>query len=60
MADFQILPSEFSATTTRVVCVSKAAKARHDGAASLDVRKSALPDFSARMRLEGFSVELAA
>ena len=60
MADFQVLPADFSATTTRVVCASQAAKERQCGAASIDIRKSALPDFAARMQAEGFRVELAA
>jgi hypothetical protein len=60
MADFQVLPADFSATTTRVVCATTAAKERHCGAASLDIRKSALPDFAARMEAEGFCIELAA
>lgn len=60
MPDFTILPADFSATTARVVCASGAAQQRHDGAASLDIRKSALPEFASRMRAEGFTVELAA
>jgi hypothetical protein len=59
MSDFQVLSSDFAAVTSRVVCASKAAKERHNGAASLDIRKSTLPDFLNRMQAEGFSFALA-
>lgn len=59
MADFLILPADFSATTVEVVCSSNEAKERHYGARSLNIRKSALPDFVSRMEAEGFKAELA-
>jgi hypothetical protein len=60
MVDFLILPADFAATTTVVVCASQAAKDWWCGAASFNVRKSALPDFVARMEAEGFRCELSA
>lgn len=59
MTDFLILAADFNATTVEVVCASKEAMQRHDGAASLNIRKSALPDFVSRMEAEGFRAELA-
>ena len=59
MTDFLILAADFDATTVKVVCASKEAKERHYGAASLNIRKSALPDFVSRMEAEGFRAELA-
>lgn len=58
MPDFLILAADFNATTVEVACVSPSAKRRHDGAISLSIRKSALPDFVARMEAEGFRAEL--
>jgi hypothetical protein len=56
MTDFIIQAAAFAATTFVVQCATPAARQRHDGAISLNVRKSALPDFVARMRAEGFTV----
>ena len=60
MADFLILPADFAATTVEVVCASQSAKTRQCGAVSLNVRKSALPEFVARMEAEGLRCELSA
>jgi hypothetical protein len=60
MADFLILPADFAATTVEVVCASQSAKTRQCGAASINIRKSALPDFVARMESEGLRCELSA
>jgi hypothetical protein len=56
MADFQVLPSNFNETTITFVCVSTAAKSRMNGAVSVQVRKSAAPDFYAQLEAEGFSL----
>lgn len=59
MADFQVLPTSFADTTITFVCVSPAAKARMGGAVSLQIRKSAAPDFYAQLEAEGFALVTA-
>lgn len=58
MSDFQILPSDFNATTVTFVANTNAAKQRIDGGVSVDIRKSAAPDFLATLEAEGFVVEV--
>ena len=59
MADFQILSSNFNATTITVVALSQRAKERLGcgvSAVSAEIRKSALPAFVCQMEVEGFVV----
>ncbi len=58
MLDFQILPSDFNATTVTFVAKTNAAKQRICGGLSVDIRKSAAPDFLATLEAEGFRVEV--
>lgn len=58
MADFQILPSSFSATTITFVAQNNAAKQRIYGGLSVDIRKSAAPEFLSQLEAEGFRVEV--
>jgi len=58
MPDFQILPSSFNATTITFVANTDAAKQRIYGGVSVDIRKSAAPDFLATLEAEGFKVEI--
>ena len=58
MPDFQILPSDFNATTVTFVAKTDAAKQRICGGISVDIRKSAAPDFLATLEAEGFKVEV--
>lgn len=57
MADFKVLPFEFSSTTVTFVALSQAAKQRFDGAISVEIRKSCAQDYLDRLESEGFSVE---
>lgn len=58
MLDFQILPSSFNDTTITFVAKSDAAKQRIYGGVSVNIRKSAAPDFLATLEAEGFKVEV--
>lgn len=55
-ADFQILPFDFNATTVTFVVISAQAKARMDGAVSVEVRKSAAQQLCDKLESEGFQV----
>lgn len=55
-ADFKILPFDFNATTVTVVPNNAKAKARFDGAVSVEVRKSAVEQFCKKLENEGFVV----
>jgi hypothetical protein len=57
MSDFKVLPSEFSATTITLVANTQNAKDRICGGLSCDIRKSAAPDFVAKLEAEGFTIE---
>jgi hypothetical protein len=57
--DFVILPSEFHDTTITFVAETTAAKARFDGAISIQVRKSAAPIVADQLEAEGFVVKTA-
>ena len=59
MADFQVLPFDFTATTVTVVASSQAAKARLDGGISVEIRKSAAQQFIDKLEAEGFQVSLS-
>ena len=56
MSDFQVLPADFSATTLTFVANTTNAKDRICGGLSCEVRKSAAPDFAAKLEAEGFTV----
>ena len=58
MSDFQILPSNFNDTTITFVANTDAAKQRIYGGVSVDIRKSAAPDFLETLEAEGFKVEV--
>jgi hypothetical protein len=57
MADFQVLPFDFSSTTVTFVALSQAAKQRFGGAVSVEIRKSYAQDYLDRLESEGFFVE---
>jgi hypothetical protein len=59
MADFQVLLSSFNDTTITFVATNKAAQQRIYGGVSVNIRKSAAPDFYDTLVAEGFSVETA-
>ena len=56
MSDFQVLPFDFSATTVTFVANNTNAKDRICGGVSCEVRKSAAPEFAAKLEAEGFTV----
>lgn len=58
MADFLLLPSDFSATTIEVVCQSQRATGRYYGARSVNVQKSLAPEWVKRIEAEGFTVAI--
>ena len=55
-SDFSVLPFDFNATSVTFVANSAQAKARIDGAVSVEVRKSAAPQFVVKLESEGFTV----
>lgn len=57
MSDFKVLPSDFSATTITLVANTQNAKDRICGGVSCELRKSAAPDFVAKLKAEGFIIE---
>ena len=57
MSDFQVLAFDFNATTVTFVAKTDAAKQRIYGGLSVDIRKSAAPEFFEKLEAEGFSVE---
>lgn len=57
MSDFQILPFDFNATTVTFIALNKAAQDRIYGGLSVQIRKSAAPNFLATLEAEGFKVE---
>jgi hypothetical protein len=57
MADFQILPFSFNDTNVVFVANTPAAKARIWGGVSVNIRKSAAPDFTEALEADGFIVE---
>jgi|APGre2960657404_1045060.scaffolds.fasta_scaffold119303_2 hypothetical protein len=57
MSDFKVLPSDFSATTITLVANTQNAKDRICGGVSCELRKSAAPDFVAKLEAEGFIIE---
>lgn len=58
MADFLLLPSDFSATTIEVVCQSDRAIERYYGARSVNVQKSLAPEWVRRIEADGFVVAI--
>lgn len=59
MADFQVLPSNFNDTTVTFVATNQAAQQRIYGGVSVNIKKSAAPDFYDALLADGFSVETA-
>jgi hypothetical protein len=57
--DFVILPSDFNDTTITFVAETTAAKARFDGAISIQVRKNAAPSLADQLEAQGFTVRTA-
>ena len=55
-ADFFVLPFDFNATTVTLVPNNAKAKARFDGAVSVQIRKSAIEQFCEKLEGEGFVV----
>lgn len=56
MPDYLIdFPTDFAATTVTVHFLSQRLRARQDGAISHEVLKSALPNYTATLRLEGYT-----
>jgi hypothetical protein len=58
MADFQVLPFDFASTEVKILAMTAAAKARIYGGVSVNVMKSAAPDFVDQLEAEGFRVEV--
>jgi hypothetical protein len=57
MADFQVLPFDFASTEATFVALTEAAKKYLGGGISVNVRKSAAPDFAERLEAKGFKVQ---
>lgn len=57
MADFQVLPFDFASTEATFVALTEGAKNYLGGGISVNVRKSAAPDFAERLEAEGFKVQ---